>query len=301
LRADELRFTLEETMMFLKAIAGLAFAEEEVAMLEEYTEGWIAGLQLVALSLKGRSDSAAFIAAFTGSHRYILDYLTDEVISQQIEAVQQFLLRTSVLDGLSGALCDTVTGQDRSQAILEQLERANLFIVPLDDERSWYRYHHLLTDVLRRQLQQSQSELIPQLHDRAAAWYEQHGFITEAIGHALTAGAHERAVRLIEQIARTMLARGERQTLQHWLESLPTAYLQQRSRLCIIYALLLVWLYQLESAESYEEIAGALYISMGTVKTHLKHIYGKLNVHTRTQAIARGRELRILSSDPIGM
>ena len=258
LRADDLRFTLEETVTFLKTATGLAFAEETVALLEQRTEGWIAGLHMATLSLKGRTDSANFIAAFAGSHRYILDYLSEEVISQQVEAVQHFLLQTSILDRLSGPLCDAVTEQKQSQKILAYLEQANLFIVLLDDERNWYRYHHLLADVLRRQLQQSQPELIPVLHHRAAIWYEQQGFIAEAVGHALAARDYEWAALMMEKAATPMLLRGERTMLHQWVQSLPQTLLQSHPRLCID----LAWLFassrvQLEAVEPYLRLAEA--------------------------------------------
>ena len=257
-RTDDLRFTLAETVAFLHLATGLAYPEEAVTLLEERTEGWVAGLHLAALSLKGRTDSRAFLAAFAGSHRYILDYLSEEVLSQQREAVQRFLLHTSVLERLSGPLCDAVTGQRQSQAILEQLEQVNLFIVPLDDERVWYRYHHLLSDVLRRQLQHSQPELIADLHRRAAGWYEQQGLLSEAISHTLAASDFEWAARLMEQAATPMLMRGEWNTFSQWLQSLPSQVLAHHPRLCIGIA----WLYtsssvHLEAVEPYLHMAEA--------------------------------------------
>ncbi len=252
-RADDLRFHLEETELFLKTATSLPFSEEAVAMLELRTEGWIAGLHMAALSLKGRSDSVAFINSFAGSHHYILDYLSEEVLDQQVEAVQQFLMQTSILERLSGSLCDAVVEQPKSQAVLEYLEGANLFIVPLDDERGWYRYHQLLRDVLHRRLQQSQLDLIPQLHHRSASWYEKHGFLAEAIHHALAANEHEWAAQLMEQAAIPMILRGEHNTLQLWLQSLPQHILSHHPRLCINAA----WFYTLSSARL-ETIEGYL-------------------------------------------
>ncbi len=239
LRTDDLRFHLEETVTFLNTATNLTFSKEAVEILDQRTEGWIAGLYMAALSLKGHSDSAAFINVFAGSHRYILDYLSEEVLNQQSEVIQHFLVQTSILERLSGPLCEAVTEQPKSQAILEKLEQSNLFIVPLDDQRGWYRYHHLFTDVLRRQLQQSQPELIPLLHHRAAAWYEQQGFINEAVQHALAAADHQWAALLMEQAATMMLLRGERNTLQQWLQGLPQEILLSRPRLCIVSASLL--------------------------------------------------------------
>jgi len=168
LRAAELRFGTAEAGMFLQAVMGLDLEDEAIATLESHTEGWIAGLQLAALSLQGRADVSAFLAAFTGSHRYVLDYLSEEVLVRQPAPVQQFLLHTSILDRLSGPLCDAVTEQEGSQAMLEALERANLFVAALDDERGWYRYHHLFADLLRSRLQKNMPASLPGLHRRAS-------------------------------------------------------------------------------------------------------------------------------------
>ena len=257
LRTDDLRFTNEETKLFLQLMTGSIPPTETIATLEQRTEGWIAGLQLAALSLKGRTNSTNFITAFAGSHKYILDYLSEEVLRQQSDAIQTFLLQTAILDRLSGPLCNAVTEQSNSQTILEQLEQANLFIVPLDDERGWYRYHHLFTEVLRRQLQYTHPDMLPRLHQRAAIWYEQQGLITEAMRHALAATDFERAVRLIEQATIRMLLQGERNILQQWLQALPSELLQRHPRLCITYAMLLAYNVQLDAAESYLRLAEA--------------------------------------------
>ncbi len=174
LRAADLRFD--------RAEVGPA---EAIATLEHRTEGWVTGLQLAALSLRGRSDVSSFMAAFSGSHRYVLDYLSEEVLARQSTAVQSFLLRTAILEQLSGPLCEAVTEQEEGQAMLEALERANLFVISLDDERRWYRYHHLFVEVLRSRLQQVEPTLIPALHRRASAWYAQNGLVIEAVHHAL--------------------------------------------------------------------------------------------------------------------
>jgi hypothetical protein len=158
---------------------GLDLPPEAVTTLERCTEGWIAGLQLAALALQGGTDASAFVTAFSGTHRYVLDYLSDEVLARQPTPVQEFLLHTAILERLSGSLCDAVTGQAGSQALLEGLERANLFVVPLDDERGWYRYHHLFAEVLRSHLRQREPTLVPQLHQRASAWYKQHDLPAE--------------------------------------------------------------------------------------------------------------------------
>ena len=170
-----------------------------MAGLAARTEGWAAGLQLAALSLRGQADPAGFVAAFSGSHRYVLDYLTEEVLGRQGEQVRTFLLETSVLDRLSGGLCDAVTGRTRSQVLLEQVERANLFLVPLDEVRGWWRYHHLFADLLRTRLHENQPGRAAQLHRNAAAWYEEHGLADDAIRHATAAGEMTWAARLIER------------------------------------------------------------------------------------------------------
>ena len=172
---------------------------EALAALAARTEGWAAGLQLAALSLRGQQDVAGFVAAFTGSHRYVLDFLAEEVLDRQDEELRAFLLETSVLDRLSGPLCDAVTGRTGSQALLEQIERAGLFLVPLDEVRGWWRYHHLFADLLRARLQAQQPGRVARLHRTAATWYQQHGLADDAIRHAMAAGETTWAARLIEQ------------------------------------------------------------------------------------------------------
>ncbi|MGH7495205.1 MAG: helix-turn-helix transcriptional regulator, partial [bacterium] len=205
LRAADLRFTSNEAAVFLNEVMGLDLSATDVTALETRTEGWIAGLQLAALSMqaapkppfRARDDVAGFITAFTGNDRYIVDYLVEEVLQRQPERVRSFLLQTSILDRLSGPLCDAVTGREYGNRVLEALERGNLFVVPLDDQRRWYRYHHLFADVLRAHLMEEQHELVPALHRRAAAWFEEHGMAAEAIEQACAAGDHETVARLL--------------------------------------------------------------------------------------------------------
>ncbi len=194
---SDLRFTSAEAATFLNQAMELKLSAADVAALDRRTEGWIARLQMAAISVRGRDDIAEFVHTFAGSHRYILDYLGEEVLLQQPEAVQAFLLQTAILDHLSGELCDAVIGAGEStedgsfadsQTVLEYLERNNLFVVPLDDKRYWYRYHHLFADLLRQRLQRERPELVPELHRRASEWYEQNEQIAEAVGHALTSG-----------------------------------------------------------------------------------------------------------------
>jgi ATP/maltotriose-dependent transcriptional regulator MalT/class 3 adenylate cyclase len=249
LRAADLRFAPSEVSTFLQAVMELDLPAEAIVALERRTEGWIVGLQLAALSLQGRADIDTFLAAFTGSHCFVLDYLSEEVLSQQDASVRSFLLSTSVLDRLCGPLCDAVTGQEGSQAMLEALERANLFVVPLDDERRWYRYHHLFAEVLRKRLQQTASTLVPVMHRRASAWFEGQGFITEAIQHALAAPEGERAAHLIEQMGRSLILRGQLQTVFAWLGALPEMLVRSRPLLSLYRAIALEHSNQLEAAE----------------------------------------------------
>jgi LuxR family maltose regulon positive regulatory protein len=239
----DLRFKPEEAAHFLNRVMGLDLTAEDVAALERRTEGWIAGLQMAAVSLRGHDDVSGFVQAFTGSHRYILDYLTDEVLTQQPENVRQFLLQTSILDRLSAPLCDAVIeqgvldgAQGTSRAILEVLDRSNLFIVPLDDERRWYRYHRLFADLLRQRLQRHRPALLAQLHRRASEWHQENDSLTEAVSHTLSARDFERAARLIEAAAWEMLTRGELTTLLEWLDALPDDLTQARPRLGILRA-----------------------------------------------------------------
>ena len=224
-RAAELRFTPGEAAALLQQVAagsGLALPDQAVAALAERTEGWAAGLQLAGLSLRGQDDVAGFVAAFTGSHRYVLDYLAEEVLERQSEQVRTFLLETSVLERLSGPLCDAVTGRAGSQALLDQVERAGLFLVPLDEVRGWWRYHHLFADLLRARLQAEQPGRVAQLHRNAAAWCQEHGLADDAIRHAVAAGEMTWAAELVEQHFDAVLyLRGEGATTQRWISALP--------------------------------------------------------------------------------
>src|SRR6266849_1327441 len=226
IRAVDLRFTTEETAAFLTRTLSLNLSGEDIAALETRTEGWIAGLQLAALSMQGQKDATSFIQSFTGSHHFVLDYLLEEVLQRQSDSVQTFLLRTSILDHLCGPLCDAVLrGPTASaQATLEYLERANLFLVPLDSERCWYRYHHLFADLLRQRLHHSNTSSTgdeAELHRRASQWYEDHGLEIEAFHHAAAANDVERAARLIEGQGVPLHFRGAGAPVLNWLESLP--------------------------------------------------------------------------------
>jgi LuxR family maltose regulon positive regulatory protein len=250
LRAAELRFTDQEAAALLAEAAGPGLPEPAIAALVARTEGWAAGLQLAALSLRGRADPAGFVAAFSGSHRFVLDYLTDEVLERQGGQVREFLLDTSVLDRLSGELCDAVTGRTGSQAMLEQVERAGLFLVPLDEVRGWWRYHHLFADLLRARLHEEQPGRVPALHRAAAAWSDEHGLADDAVRHALAAGDALWAARLTERYFDALYYRsGEATTLRRWLAALPPETLRARPRLCVAQAVSAVVGGRVETAE----------------------------------------------------
>ena len=240
LRAAELQFTPEESRTYLLERRGLPLAAPECALLHARTEGWITGLQLAARALQGRADASGFLARFSGRHRAIADYLLEEVLSRQSAAIQDFLVQTSLLERLSGPLCDAVRGQHDSQAQLGWLERANLFVVPLDDERRWYRYHQLFAQVLQQRLQHSAPRLIPELHRRASRWYEQQGDVVEALSHALAASAFAEAACWHEQDSATCLAGSQPQTLLERLHALPERLLLAPAALGLLQALILM-------------------------------------------------------------
>ena len=251
LRTADLRFTPEETAAFLNEAIGLALSAEDLRALETRTEGWAVGLQMVALSLQGQDaeSTADFITTFSGSHRYVLDYLTDEVLLQQPESVRDFLLQTSILDRLTGPLCDAVTGEDNGQETLGQLEATNLFIVPLDAERRWYRYHHLFADLLHQRLSRTQPDLLPVLHLRASGWHEQSRLIPEAVRHALAAGDTDRAARLVGGNALAMMEHGELATLERWLGALAEGVVRTQPWLGIARAWILAFTGRLDEIE----------------------------------------------------
>jgi LuxR family maltose regulon positive regulatory protein len=236
IRAADLRFSASEAADFLNQVMGLNLSSEDIAELETRTEGWIAGLQLAAISMRTSKDRTGFIKSFTGSHRLVLDFLIEEVLGQQPESIQSFLLHTAVLNRLTGSLCDALTGQENSQETLEMLDRANLFIVPLDEERRWYRYHHLFAELLHQRLRQTQSEQMSTLYQQASEWYEQNELIDDAIEHALRAEDFERAARLIQNALETVWVRSEDTKSRRWLEKLPVELVFSKPRLCIFHA-----------------------------------------------------------------
>jgi LuxR family transcriptional regulator, maltose regulon positive regulatory protein len=250
LRAADLRFTAEEAAALLREATGGELPGEAVAALAARTEGWAAGLQLAALSLRGQADPAGFVAAFSGSHRYVLDYLTEEVLERQGEQLRGFLLETSVLDRLSGPLCDAVTGRTDGQAMLEQVERAGLFLVPLDEVRGWWRYHHLFADLLQARLQQERPGRVPALHRNAAVWCEDRGLANDAVRHVLAAGEPVWAARLMERhFDAQFYLRGEGATVQRWIATLPAELVTSRPRLLLAQALLVLASGRVEAAD----------------------------------------------------
>jgi LuxR family transcriptional regulator, maltose regulon positive regulatory protein len=292
LRVADLRFTVPETTDFLNQTMDLALSEQEIRMLERRTEGWIAGLQLAAISMRTYRDRSAFINAFAGSNRFILDFLSEQVLQQQSDQVREFLLQTSVLERMNASLCNAVTGINTSQKILEELEKKNLFVIALDDKRKWYRYHHLFADVLQHHLRQTQPGHIPNLHHKASVWYESRGFVDEAIKHALSAGEAERAAQLIEGAAHQMLMRGEFLTLQHWVSALPKGLVQSRPGLAIADAWVLL-LNHPEVAEARLQQAERL-LSAGEADMRSRGWWGELAAVRALQATLQGDGPRII-------
>ena len=269
LRAADMRFTTEETATFLNDMMELGLSSEDIAILESRTEGWIAGLQMASLamqarlSMRGRKDVTGFIKAFSGSHRFVLDYLVEEVLNQQSSAIQTFLLETCILERMTAPLCNAVrcgytetpsssegtavTDRNDSQHILTQLDQVNLFLTPLDDERRWYRYHHLFADLLRSRLEQTQPKQVPILHRRASEWYEKNGLIAEAVRHAFAAGAVKQVARLVEGNAFAMMDHGELTTLVAWFNALPKEMIGSQPWLCVAFAWTLIYTGQVDA------------------------------------------------------
>jgi LuxR family maltose regulon positive regulatory protein len=305
LRVADLRFTPSEAAGFLNQVMGLNLSAENVAMLETRTEGWIAGLQLAALSMQGHQDVPGFIRAFAGDDRYIVDYLVEEVLQRQPEPVRNFLLQTAILDRLNGPLCDAVTGQEEGNARLEALERGNFFVVPLDDKRNWYRYHPLFADVLRLHLLAEQPDQVSALHRRASAWYEHHGSAADAIRHALAAKDFERAATLVELAIPERRRNRQEATVMElgWLKALPDELIHVRPVLSFDYAFALFGGGELEAVEArlrdaerwldttagQRERAEALAAGMVVVdEEEFRRLPGMIALLRAAQALARG-------------
>src|SRR5919106_4547110 len=236
IRAADLRFTPDEAAAYFNDVLALELGANEIAALEGRTEGWIAALQLAGLSMHGRGDVAEFIAGFAGDDRYVVDYLVEEVLQRQSDDVRSFLLQTSILARMSGALCDAVTGQAGGRTTLQALDRGNLFVVPLDDRRHWYRYHHLFADVLRAQLVDERTEDVADLHRRASEWFAESGETTEAIRHAIAGEDFERAAGLIEMAIPATRRERHDNLVRQWLEGLPNELIRGRPVLSNAYA-----------------------------------------------------------------
>ena len=249
IRASDLRFTSQEAAGFLNEVMGLSLSATDISALENRTEGWIAGLQLAALSMQGRKDASSFIKAFAGQDRYVVDYLVEEVLKIQTEDIRQFLLKTSILKRLNGSLCDAVTGRNDSNKMLEKLERSNLFVIPLDNERKWFRYHHLFADVLLVHTMDEQQDSIQKLHIQASEWYENNGFRADAVHHALASKDMERAAGLIERAFSEMEGIFQLSTWIKWVEKIPDEMIRVRPVLSIGYAWAFLDFGEIEAAE----------------------------------------------------
>ncbi len=306
IRQNDLRFLPEESADFLQRIMGLDLNADDITALEQRTEGWITGLQLAAISMQGRDDLPDFIEAFTGSSHYVLDYLIEEVFIQQTPETQTFLLKTSILDRMSGPLCDVVVGRAGSNELLDQLEHANLFIFPLDQSHTWYRYHRLFAELLQQRLRATPTLPVTDLHDLASQWFTDHGLIPEAIQHALEASSWQRAAGLIESIAVKMLGSGELITLIGWLKALPDEVIFTYPELCQNYGWALTLTGQMEAAKGYllkaEEIAqhnekllGPILVARsyhlrvtGDIKQAIEYARRALSILPQADALSRG-------------
>jgi len=300
LRAADLCFTTSEVAAFMSDVMGLDLSERDVATLETRTEGWIAGLQLAALSMRGRDDLTGFIQAFAGDDRYIVDYLVEEVLQRQPQHLRRFLLQTSILDRLSGPSCDAVTGHEDSRKLLESLERSNLFVIPLDDKRQWYRFHHLFAEVLRTYLVDEHPDQVSALHLRSSEWFQQHEMLTEAVRHAFAAEDFARAADLVEMSVPAMSRSRQEVTLLAWLRALPDEVIRVRPVLSVDYAgALLQTVGDVEGAEPWLQVAERWLhgTDNGNDSTDemvvvddegFEHLAGQIAIYRAGQAMIRG-------------
>lgn len=254
LRAADLRFDQSEATTFLNGVMNLELTDSDVAALEGRTEGWITGLQLSALSLQGRENKSDFVKTFAGNDRFILDYLLEEVLHLQPAQVQDFLLQTSVLNRFNGELCNALTANNHGHETLEYLNRSNLFLIPLDNKNTWFRYHHLFADLLRFKLNQKQADAAPELQTKASLWCEENDLFDEAIGYALAAKDWERAINLLEPIAFNLIAAAKFERINRWIEALPEAVLKMRPMLCYWYVPVLLYKDEFDKAEEYLQV-----------------------------------------------
>lgn len=273
LRAQDLRFTRAESEAFFNRSSGLMLSSAQINVLDDRTEGWVAGLQLAALALSGHSDTEQFIRDFTGSHRYILDYLADEVFSRQSVAARNFLMKTSILERMCAGLCNAVTGETDGRHMLEQLERDNLFIVPLDTQGNWYRYHHLFAELLNNRLEQLPEQEITHLHHRAALWFDTHNQPYEAIAHALDAKEYDLAIDMMVKATPVMAMRGEINSLVKWLDALPRTLKSTNPRIPLMYAWAHFFMTEIESVEPHlRDALSALGLEAETVENWSENI-----------------------------
>jgi LuxR family maltose regulon positive regulatory protein len=294
LRAEDLRFTLEEASAFFQQTIGLALSPEEVALLTERTEGWIAGLQLAALSLQNQEDIHRFVLEFRGSHAFVIDYLAEEVLSRQSPSIQEFLLKTSILTRLNGSLANAVLAREDGKTLLEQVRQANLFLIPLDQERRWYRYHQLFADLLRVRLEETHPELVPALYQRTIAWYKQQGLVDEAIHYALAGKLFEEAADLIEQRIQAMGSYREMAAIWHWVNALPDQVAHCRPRLCMLAAWFLLLSGQGERIPPYlESVLGA--VETSTQESFKREMLGHVTALQAVQARYRGDSSRAIA------
>jgi ATP/maltotriose-dependent transcriptional regulator MalT len=254
-RAGELRFSDAEATTFLNGVLGLGLPAADVERLQERTEGWPAALYLAALSLRGEPDPSSVVDAFAGDDRYLVDYLTGELLARQPPELRSFLLRTSILNRLCGPLCDAVADRGGSAEVLEELERSNLLLIPLDSKREWFRYHPLFADLLQRELARVEAEVIPLLHGRASGWYREAGLIVEAANHATAAGDVDAAVELVGRYYSLFLGRGQLATVARWLEALPESVIAEDWLLCFAAAMVTSHMGRLDEAERWLALA----------------------------------------------
>jgi LuxR family maltose regulon positive regulatory protein len=307
LRAADLRFTPAEAAEFLNQVMGLHLSAEDIAALETRTEGWIAGLQLAALSMQGQKDAAGFIKSFTGSHHFVLDYLMEEVLQQQPESVQTFLLHTSILERMCGPLCDAVLQGDTGptddsstpaasgKETLESLERANLFIVALDNERRWYRYHHLFAELLRHRLEQTGPALAPKLHRRASVWLEGENLIEEAVAHAFASRDWEHTANLIHHFADRVHVQTNLTTLGGWLAALPEPVIRARPWLCVYQALAWYWTGPRDRIEERLQLAEQTLPGSQMPEAEAAHLAGYIAALRAHHALVSGNIPRVLA------
>lgn len=298
IRSNDLEFTAKETDVFFNDIMNLFLAQEDITLLETQTEGWIAGLQLAAISLQGQTDRHEFIRAFSGNDRYVIDYLLDEVLLRQPGDVRRFLLQTAVLERMCGPLCDAVVNPAKGESLLngqdflEYLDQANLFMVPLDNQRKWYRYHHLFSDVLLHRLLQTELDRIPELHIRASEWYAGEAYYWEAIHHALAAEDFERVATIVEQNALRLLTYSNLASLMKWLKALPKDLIHSRPWLCVYQGWMELLVGTIEQANRWVQNAERLLV---TVTQHEKlddhEIYGHISI-IRAHIALKNRELQ---------